>query len=161
MIPTLQDQEVIYLVYIGVALGAFLLVTGLGQLLSRGENDFEARNRRMRMIRQGASTEEVLALLKPPEEAALLKRIPLIGTLSRDMRRAGMTASPARFALFCLLGGLVLGLAAIRILPPFQAIALGLSTAFVLPLAIVRTRRAQRVEKLVGQLPDALDSTLR
>ena len=57
MIPFLEGQEELYLLYIGIALGAFLLVTGFVQLLSRGENDAEARNRRMRMIGKGATTE--------------------------------------------------------------------------------------------------------
>lgn len=161
MIPFLQDQEVVYLVYVGVALGVFLLVTGIGQLLNRSENHAEARNRRMRMIRKGASTEEVLALLKPPEEARLLSRIPFLGHLPREMRRAGMTLSPGRFLLFCALGCVAAGIAAIQVLPPIQALVAAVALAFVLPAAIVSAKRRKRVERLVSQLPDALDLMAR
>ena len=44
MIPFLETEEQVYLLYIGLALGVFLLVTGLGQLLERGENHGEAHN---------------------------------------------------------------------------------------------------------------------
>ncbi|EYD76715.1 Putative Flp pilus assembly protein TadB [Rubellimicrobium mesophilum DSM 19309] len=157
MTPGLQDQEVIYLVYVGVALGVFLLVTGLGQLLTRGENAAEARNRRMKMIGRGASTEEVLALLKAPEDSGLLRRIPVLGNLAREMRRAGMTMSPAHLLLFCLLGGVALGLFAVRVLPPIQAFAVAIGVSLLLPVAVVGAKRRKRVEALVAQLPDALD----
>lgn len=159
--PFLQDQDIIYLVYVGVALGAFLLVTGVAQLLHRGENLSEARNRRLQMIRKGATTEEVLALLKPPEESRLLKRIPVLGNLSKEMRRAGMTLPPARFLLFCLLGCVGLGLLAVRVLPPAQAFAIAVTMALLLPVAVVRAKRKKRVEALVSQLPDALDLMAR
>jgi tight adherence protein B len=161
MIPFLQDQEVVYLVYVGVALGAFLLVTGLGQLLNRGENDTEARNRRMKMIGKGASTEEVLALLRPPEESRLLKRIPILGNLAREMRRAGMTMTPARFLLFCILGAVGVGFVAIQFVPPLQAFAGALIVALLLPILVVRSKRQKRVDALVAQLPDALDLMAR
>jgi len=161
MIPFLQDQEVVYLVYVGVALGAFLLVTGLGQLLARGENDAEARNRRLRMIRKGATTEEVLALLKSPEESRLLRRIPVLGNISREMRRAGMTVPPARFLLFCLLGAVLVGFAAIRFLPLLQAMGLALALSLLLPVLVVKSKRRKRVDALVAQLPDALDLLAR
>jgi tight adherence protein B len=161
MIPFLEAQEELYLFYIGVALGVFLLVTGLGQLLERGENLHEARNRRMRMIGKGASPEEVLALLRPAEQPGLLRHIPVLGNLARDMARAGMTLSPTRFLLLCLLGGAVLGTVAMRVLPPLSAAALALALALLAPIAVVKALRKRRVDRMVALLPDALELMVR
>jgi tight adherence protein B len=161
MIPFLQEQETLYVLYVSLAIGAFLLVTGLGQLLSRSETQSEARNRRMRIIAKGATAEEVLALLKPPEESSLLRRIPLLGNLAQDMRRAGMTTTPARFLLLCSFGAVLLGLFSLSVLPPLQALGLGLLVGYGLPAAIVRSKRQKRIAALTAQLPDALDLMAR
>lgn len=161
MVPFLEAQEELYLFYIGVALGVFLLVTGLGQLLERGENLHEARNRRMRMIGKGASPEEVLALLRPPTQPGFLRRLPVLGDLSREMTRAGMTLSPTRFLLLCLLGGAVAGAVAMRFLPPLPAAGLALALALLAPIAVVKALRQRRVERITAQLPDALELMAR
>lgn len=161
MIPFLEPQEEVYLLYIGVALGAFLLITGLAQLLERGENHSEARNRRMRMLGKGATTEQVLELLRPPERSGWLPRVPVLGQLPREMSRAGMTMPPARFLLLCALGAMVLGAAAIRIMPPLQAALLAVVVAIALPIAVVKVLRQKRLDKLVAQLPDALELMAR
>lgn len=157
MIPFLEGQEEIYLFYVGVALGAFVLITGLGQLLERGENQSEARNRRMRLIGKGVNTQEVLALLRPEHEAGLLGRVPILGQLPREMARAGITMAPLRFLLFCGLGALAVGGVAVGFLPPLQAALLAVALAFLVPVAVVRVLRQKRVDKLVSQLPDALE----
>lgn len=153
----LEPQEIVYAVYIGVALGVFLLVTGLAQLLARGENQSEARNRRMRMIRKGASAEEILAVLKPVAEPTLLSRLPFLGNLPKDMRRAGMTMEPGRLILLGLLGGVAVGAAALTRMPPLQAAALGIALGLATPVVVVRARREKRMTALTAQLPDALD----
>lgn len=161
MIPFLEPQEEIYLLYVGVALGVFLLVTGLGQLLERGESLGEARNRRMRMIGKGATTEEVLALLRPMPQRGWLPRVPVLGNLPHEMTRAGMLMPPSRFLLLCALGGLVAGAVALRWLPPLQAALVALAAALALPVVVVRTRRQRRLDRMVGQLPDALELMAR
>lgn len=157
MIPFLENQEEVYLLYVGVALGVFLLFTGLAQLLARGENQSEARNRRMRMIGKGATTEEVLALLRPSDSTGLLSRLPILGNLSKEMARAGMTMAPSRFILLCLLGALAVGAVALRFVPPIQAVGLAVILALLVPVAVVKVVRQKRVEKLTSQLPDALE----
>ena len=49
----LTSPDMIYVIYTALALGIFLLFTGVIQVLSRGENPSEVRNRRMRMIAKG------------------------------------------------------------------------------------------------------------
>ncbi|TNC59409.1 type II secretion system F family protein [Rubellimicrobium roseum] len=157
----LEQQEIVYAVYVGIALGAFLLITGLAQLLSRSETGIEARNRRMRMIRKGATTEEVLALLKPSNEASLINRLPFLGHLSKDMRRAGMTMEPGRLLLLSLMSGALVGVFALGVLPPLQAGLLALGLGYLLPVVIVRVKRQKRMDALVAQLPDALELMAR
>lgn len=157
----LEQQEIVYAVYVGVALGVFLLITGLGQLLNRRETQSEARNRRMRMIGKGATTEEILALLKPQDQGGLLARLPVLGNLPKEMRRAGMRIEPGPFLLLCLLGGAVAAGLALRAVPPWQAGALGLALGLLAPVLIVRVKRRKRSDALVAQLPDALELMAR
>ena len=62
-----ENQEMAYLIYCGIALGVLLAFTGVAQMSSRTENRAEAKSRRMRMLAQGRSTAELLALLKPQQ----------------------------------------------------------------------------------------------
>ena len=50
-------------IYVTRFLGVLLAFDGIRQVLSKTESDTTARNRRMRMINRGASTDEVLSLL--------------------------------------------------------------------------------------------------
>lgn len=157
----LRSQEAVYALYVGIAVGAFLLITGLSQLLSRNESDAEARNRRMKMIAKGATTAEIIALLKPDDSNGLIARLPFLGRLPRDMRQAGISMSPGRLLLLCSLAGAGLTMAAFQILPPFQAVLLGLSVALLGPLAVANAAKRKRLDKMTAQLPDALDLMAR
>ncbi|MEO8244071.1 MAG: hypothetical protein ABI832_17340 [bacterium] len=99
------------LVYIGIFLGVLLAFDGIWQLMSRGERRSDARNRRMRLIANGASTEKVLSLLKPNEVRWGLSAVPLLSTLPRDIRQAGMTLRPMMVVGFALAASVTIGLA--------------------------------------------------
>ncbi len=45
MIALLQSQDLVYVIFIGVALGVFLMFTGITQVLSRREAQTEAKSR--------------------------------------------------------------------------------------------------------------------
>jgi tight adherence protein B len=60
MIP-LPEFEIGALAYVGVFIGVLLAFEGLRQTLSRRESRAEARNRRMRLVAAGATTEERLS----------------------------------------------------------------------------------------------------
>lgn len=156
----LTGTDALMLVYAGLAVGAFLLVTGLGQLLRRGESEAEARNRRMRMIARGATPAEVLDLLRAPQRSGAFARLPLVGAMPAMLRQAGVTMPPGRFAL--LAAGLgVVGLAVgVLIGRPLAAPALAVAAA-LLPFAVVARRAAARQAALGAQLPDALDLMAR
>ncbi|MES2145060.1 MAG: hypothetical protein V4516_12075, partial [Pseudomonadota bacterium] len=93
-----------WLIFVGVFLGALLLIEGLRQLTARRETDAEARSRRMRLIAGGTQIEERLDILLPGENA----RTRFLGLdLGNMLTAAGLPAQPMLFglgalALFCL-----------------------------------------------------------
>ncbi|MEC8580986.1 MAG: type II secretion system F family protein [Pseudomonadota bacterium] len=150
-----------YVVYIGVALGVFLALSGLAQMLGRRENFDEVRNRRIKMLSDGKSTSELLALLKPKKANGILPNLPFSGDLPSLLVQAGLTMSPTRFLIIC--GALATaGLAAgLRFFDPLPALALTLTVGWILPVTVLRQRRSKRTEALTNQLPDALDIMAR
>lgn len=145
------------LIYLGIFVGVLMAFEGIVQLMSRGGRAEDARNRRLRLIAKGATTEEVLSLLKPHRAQWRLHALPLIGPLPHDLNRAGLTISPGRFLLICLTVSALAGLVLTSRLPLAAAVGLGLCLGLVLPVLLVRRRRDQRQKLLISQLPDALD----
>ncbi len=162
MVQFLADYpDAIYLLYAGIALGAFMLFTGVAQLLSRGENPQEARSRRMKMIAAGASTEEVLAVLKPIHQQTIFSRLPLIGDLPEMLHKAGATITTNGFLGICALVTFV----TLTFANYLMGIWLGTITAvvigFIAPITILRARVKKRDDAMIAQLPDALDLIAR
>ena len=157
----LQSPDMIYVYYTLIALGTFLVFTGVSQFLTPGESRKETRSRRMRMIAKGATTADVLALLKPDHKGGLLSRIPVFGELPKLILQAGFTIRPARFLFLCGAIAAVALVVGVQFLAPLQAIAAAAIAGFVLPIVILRSRRTERTQALVHQLPDALDLLAR
>ena len=149
------------LVYVGIFLGVLMLFEGLWQLMSRSERTTDARNRRMRLIAGGATTGEVLGLLKPKEAQWGLGRLPLIGSLPRDIRRAGMTIRPAVVLGLGLMTTVILGLALTSRINPIAAFGVAALISLVAPVLVIRSRRDARMKALTSQLPDALELMAR
>ena len=148
-------------VYVGIFLGVLILFEGVWQLMSRKERSSDARNRRMRLIARGATTAEVLGLLKPKEAKWGLSSLPFIGTLPSDIRRAGMTIKPAVLLGLCLMTSVIFGLALSSRINPATAFGVAALISLVAPVVIIRGRRDARMNKLTSQLPDALDLMAR
>lgn len=149
------------LVYVGVFLGVLTAFEGLRQIVTRSESLSEARNRRMRMIAAGASTEELLRLLKPGRDSWHLSGLPVLGTLPVDLRKAGLTIRPGLFLTLATGGAAVVATAASTALPAWFAAVIALQLCLVTPLVWVRVRRNRRMAALVAQLPEALDLMAR
>ena len=148
-------------VYVGIFLGILLVFEGLWQLMSRSERPTDARNRRMRLIARGATTGEVLGLLKPKETRWVLHALPFIGSLPRDIRQAGMTIRPTTVLGLGLMTTVIFGLALSARIDPVLAFAVAGLVSLVVPVLIIRGRRDARMKKLTSQLPDALDLMAR
>jgi tight adherence protein B len=157
----LNSSDMIYVYYTLIALGSFLVFTGMIQLFTPGESGTETRSRRMRMIAKGANTATILALLKPAQSGGSLSRLPLFGDLPKLILQAGFSIRPARFLFVCgVIASLSLFLM-VQFFAPIQAIALAGFVGFILPMLILRSRRTERTQALVRQLPDALDLLAR
>jgi tight adherence protein B len=150
--------ELVLLIYVGVFVGVLLAFEGIRQLLSRRETGDEARNRRMRLVKQGATTEEVLQQLFHAESRGRRFGMP---DVRKSLRTAGISASPLVFYLAALVLGATVFLAARRYMPDLQAAGFSVAFALMLPFAVLNALKRKRMEKLVSQLPDALDLMAR
>ena len=147
--------------YLGVSLGVFLVATGIYQLFSRRESRSEARSRRLKMIEKGATPEEVLAVLKPRSTRTGFERVPVIGSVPRMMRQAGLVAPASRFLLICAMLTVVLATALSTRLPLVPALLVGAALGLLVPMAVLNHIRNKRLDRITAQLPDALDQMAR
>lgn len=147
-----------WLIFVGVFLGALLLIEGLRQLTSRRETDAEARSRRMRLIAGGTQLEERLDILLPGEGA----QTRFLGLdLGNMLTAAGLPAQPMLFGLgalglFCLTA---LGL--MPLIGPLVAVGLSLLVFILIPLLVLSALQTARLKRISAQLPDALDLMAR
>lgn len=149
------------LIYVGIFLGMLIAFEGIRQILSRSESAKESRNRRLRLIAKGASTEDVLNLLKPTQTQWIYAPIPYLGSLPVMLRQAGISMKPSIFLTLSLVAsfGVAAFASTVLILPLALAIAFLLCMA--LPIWIVRIASRKRMHKLEQQLPEALDLMAR
>lgn len=161
MLSSFSVDMLNFMLLAGVFVGLLLSITGLAQLFRRGEYRSEARNRRLRLIKAGASNEEIFALLRPDANRGLLRRLPLFGKLSEMLAQASMTISPQGFLWRSVLSVVVFSAVATALLPLWQALPLALALGFFLPLVVVKVRRDRRRAALIAQLPDSLELMAR
>lgn len=147
-----QAPWAILLVYIAVFVGALLAFEGLRQVFSRGEEASRARNRRMRMIANGASTEEVLNILKEDTSKG-----GLVSRLRNDLAQSGLPIGLSGYTAIVLILSVVSFAVASLYLPAAFAAIASIVIAVLLPRVVVSSARKKRLNKLVGQLPEALD----
>lgn len=143
-----------WLLFVGVFLGALLLVEGMRQLLSRRETTTEARSRRMRMVAAGSDIAERLSALAPQKAGNG-------GSLSALMASVGLNRAPALYAVVALLCATALSAALLQVIGLVPAIVLSVALFVVLPLLVMISMRDARRQKLSAQLPDALDLMAR
>lgn len=159
MIP-FDTPEASFLVYVFVFIGMLLAVEGVRQLFSRSETTSEARNRRMRMMKDGKSTEEVLNILTDSKSRGEQSGS-IFASLRRLLMKAGVAISP--FVAICIAA--ILGSAsyvvASEFFPPEFALLQSLIVAIPLPIMVLRALSTLRLKKLTTQLPDALDLMAR
>jgi len=157
----LRNVDTQFLAYVGAFVGALLILEGLRQLISRRGRKDEARSRRMRMIQKGATTEEILAILKPEEKRSILNRLPLVGDLPMVLRQAGITMSSGSFLTTCFAGFVGAFVIFSRLIGPAGGFVVSFLVCILLPILAVRLQRTQRINNLVKQLPDALEMIAR
>lgn len=128
------------------------------RLSQRMEEEFRLKQRAR------AERSPLLKALGQPalEEALSLETAPgLIGRYELMVEQSGLNIAPTRLLLLCAGAGLLCGMVAWGF---FGNMALGAATTLmvsVAPLFYVSVRRKKRLEKLLTQLPDALDLIAR
>lgn len=161
MMEDLLDFATTPLIYVGIFLGTLIAFEGLRQILSRSESASESRNRRMRMIAAGASTEDVLNLLKPTQSRWSFGSIPYLSNLPVVLRQAGISMKPSVFLGLSAIATLaVAGFALTVVIPPL-AFGIAFLLCMAVPIYIVRIASRKRMAKLEHQLPEALDLMAR
>ena len=145
-----------FVAYILIFIGVLLAFDGMRQLFYRGETTSETRNRRMRLIADGATAEDVLKLLKKDRDLSRNRFSP-IAYLRNLLDAAGVPDMFWRVVLGILFFALVASLVLTRFLQFELAILLGLSVAVLIPVVSLQVIGDQRKKKLITQLPDALD----
>ena len=149
--------DVQFIIYLGAIIGGILVLEGMRQLFSRSSGAQEAKSKRMQMIAKGATTEQILKVLKPSEKRSFVEKLPFIGDLPTVLRQAGITMTAGAFLMTCFAAAAVIGIIAFQLMNPINAVALALIVAIFLPIMQVRIKRNERLAALVQQLPDALD----
>jgi len=145
-----------------VAVGVLIAFTSFVALTSRRETTGEVRSRRLRMVREGRSLEERLALLKPPSADEIHARLPILGKLTVMLRKADLTIPVVGFFGLCALLGLVIFTGLLASPVPVQAsVVASVALGILVPLAILQVRIDNKNKALIAQLPDALELMAR
>ncbi|SMX22051.1 type II secretion system F family protein [Boseongicola aestuarii] len=150
-----------FVVYLGAVIGGLLVLEGLRQLFSRSAGAEEAKSKRMQMIAKGATTEQILKVLKPTEKRSFVERLPFVGDLPTVLRQAGITMAPGAFLATCFAAAVAITIIAFQFMNALNAVVLGFIVGLFLPIMQVRLKRNERLGKLVHQMPDALDLMAR
>lgn len=146
------------LLMVGVFVGMSLLIEGLRRTLTRRETNAEARSRRMRMVAAGRGLGERLDLLAPRPRAVAL---PGWDGLRALILAAGLPVRPELWLAGMALGAGLGTVAGLRVAGPAVALPLAVAVAVAVPLAVLVALRDRRRDRLVAQLPDALDLMAR
>lgn len=157
----LPENADFFLIYIALFVGILLVLEGLRQSMGGSETHSDARSRRMNMIQQGASPEDMLELLKTPNGEGRHGIFTPYQTLRSAMRQAGMTLHPALLLAICLGGAVLIFGVAMLYTSLYLAAGAAFGIGIFTPLVVVNLARKQRMEKMIDQLPDALDLMAR
>ena len=155
----ISEIDARFVIFVGVVIGGILVLEGLRQLFSRSSGAQEAKSKRMQMIAKGATTEQILKVLKPAEKRSFVEKFPLIGDLPSVLRQGGITMAAGTFLTTCFAATALIAVAliAFRVMNPINAVILAFIVGICLPILQVRMKRNERLGALVQQLPDALD----
>jgi tight adherence protein B len=147
-----------------VLLAVFVATVGLlvASYLFVNRRRLEAANDALRRLATTEEERRAVSILKGAQVGGkgvlgwLLTGRSYTESLSDELRRAGLTMSPAGFVQLCLL--MIVGAAGLGMVlgSPVFVVVFGLTGAAV-PFVWLRRRQRQRLEAFQGQLPDAID----
>jgi tight adherence protein B len=159
-------METTTVVILGIVfLVSFLLIEGLYFLISDWrKSEVRQMNRRMAMLSQGRSSQEVMLRLRRESIFDIEGNIveSLAAKLDGLLAQSGAGVTILQFFLVCL--GFSVGALAVffvfKVLNP-ATIALSVTVPFILPILILNFIRGRRISKFNAQLPDCIDVIVR
>lgn len=155
-------QPIVYaLIFVGVlAIVEGVYLIAFGKTLRREKRI----NRRLALLQEGRDTEEVLTILRAEREGSeRVKKLPVIGVLLEEARKASITLTPVTITItlvsmivvsFVMLTLFTNAILQVRML---VAVLLGYSSLYLW----LRDKAKKRIGLFEEQLPDALDLIVR
>ena len=155
-------QELLpFLAYATLFVGVILAVEGLRRVADSNETTREAKNRRMCMLAEVSSREEVFELLKDSGVLDAGQNSRSYPSPLRILKQAGVRFGAAKLFIFStIFGGLIFIAASNLFSVPISA-AVAVIIALGFPWMLLVQSRKKRIENLGNQLPDALAGTTR
>ncbi|WP_170786937.1 type II secretion system F family protein [Ruegeria lacuscaerulensis] len=149
--------DVRFIIALVIFLGALIAFEGIRQFSRRGENREEAINRRIQMLNEGKTGEDVLNLLKPQETRPILRKFPFVGDLPAALKAAGLNMVPEMFLIGCGVAFLISAIGGTMVANPLQVIPISILLFIIAPLIFLGSALRRQKAALIKQLPDALD----
>ncbi len=170
-----MNIDPIVLVLCATFAAVLLFVLGIEAAFNNGSADRKTANRRMQMVHEGATTQDIISQLRRKTR----KRSPFLGPVGHAyahldylITQAGLTIPTGRVLL--IMGGTVLAaFLALAILLSNAELTLPLIWSFVVlvggalmvgfgvPYLVISRMKKKRHKKFLEQLPDALDIMIR
>lgn len=156
-----DSPTIMALLYVAIFVGILLAFDGLRQLTTKTEQFSESRNRRMRLIKNGATTEDVMKLLMQGKRHDASKRGSLMENLRQLINQSGWRFGMTGYILLMVTLGMATYVLGQRFIDPGNALIGAAAFALIVPVFILKKMRTNKIEKLTSQLPDALDLMAR
>jgi tight adherence protein B len=155
--------DLIYVIYLFVALAAGLLVEGVYLLFFNTRSYRKNVNRRLKLHDKQADRESVLVQLRRERGLSTTGdyRLPLVA-LNRLILQSGLKLGIGTFAIYLVVLALfAFGLVMITREDLLQASGAALFCCTLLPLLVLKFKRSRRQKKFGAQFADALDIIVR
>ena len=155
--------DLIYVIYLFVALAAGLLAEGVYLLFFNTRSYRKNVNRRLKLLDKQADRESVLVQLRRERGLSMTGdyRLPLV-SLNRLILQSGLKLGIGTFAIYLVVLALfTFGLVMFTRENLLEASGAALFCCTLLPLLVLRFKRSRRQKKFGAQFPDALDIIVR
>ena len=157
------DIDLVYVVYLFVALAAGLLVEAVYLLFFNTRSYRKNVNRRLKLLDKQTDRESVLVQLRRERGLSMTGdyRLPLVA-LNRLILQSGLKLGIGTFAIYlAVLALFAFGLVMVTREDLVEASGAVLFCCTLLPLLVLKIKRGRRQKKFGAQFPDALDIIVR
>ena len=155
--------DLVYVIYLFVALAAGLLVEGVYLLFFNTRSYRKNVNRRLKLLDKQVDRESVLVQLRRERGLSMTGdyRLPLVA-LNRLILQSGLKLGIGTFAIYLVVLALfAFGLVMVMREDLLQASGAALFCCTLLPLLVLKFKRSRRQKKFGAQFADALDIIVR